>query len=338
MVGPRSPADDGFVRSLAILVCLVRIASADDPPAPATDPAPPATDPWAALSTTPTPPTVPTPQQAAAAAPAPAPEPPPSVHIDARPFDAASMLPKRYELLFNDNWLQPPVGIVYADDRADGIAFVPVHAFGGTIVEHGGGIIGKINNAFLSGAGGYRGTTADGRYEIWDTRQLTNVGPEASWTFNISDEFMGFRADSWWTSWIGWRFGLWSMRQLNTDPGTQQMPGPTADMIARYNALYLYNGGGFEVEFLLRKQVTLAPLGRFIASIDLPVTYLFGGEFFHDDRDMLYTYGGVPRIQGEFQRRLGPIMMHVTASVPTGWLVIPLQRGGQLTVSGGLTF
>jgi hypothetical protein len=53
---------------------------------------------------------------------------------------------------------------------------------------------------------------------------------------------------------------------------------------------------------------------------------------------MFYAWGGVPRVQLDLDRRLGPIVLRVSGSVPTGWLVIPLQRGATLTLAAGVAF
>jgi hypothetical protein len=294
--------------------------------------------------TAPAPPPAPTPDVTAAPTTAPSlPEDSGRYH-EHRDFNAASMFPKHYEILVNQNWLQPPVDLVFqAYDASDKVAFVPVQAIGVTIIEHGGGIIGMINAAFLAGAGGYVGSNADHSVDYYNTNMTSGPGPQASWSFNMSDQYMGFRADSWWTNWIGWRFGLWALRELNNDT-TQAMPGPTQDLLTRYNAIYLNNTGGLEIEILMRKVLVMAPLGRIAAGIDLPISYVVGeplvaaGALDKGDRGMLFTWGGVPRISADFDRRLGPLMIHAVASIPTMYLVVPLNRGAQLTLSAGLTF
>jgi hypothetical protein len=120
-----------------------------------------------------------------------------------------------YEVLGRYSWLSSPVGLGN-NDGPDRIAFVPSTAWGVTVIEHGTGIISKLNSAFLSGAGGYAGSgyNSQGQAVDYYNTSLLDAGPGGSWTFDMSDQFMRFRMDSWFIPNFGWRFGLWSLRQL----------------------------------------------------------------------------------------------------------------------------
>jgi hypothetical protein len=160
----------------------------------------------------------------------------------------------------------------------------------------------------------------------------------------MSDQFMRFRMDSWFIPNFGWRFGLWSLRQLDTNqPFTMHTP-QTQALLDRYGTTSLDSAGGFEIELRARISRPLGSIARATLSLDLPIGYLIAeplvvaGTFSSVGRAGVYAYGGVPRAQLDLDRHLGPVVVRATASIPTGWLVIPLLRGGELTLSAGFMF
>ena len=256
--------------------------------------------------------------------------------------------PVRYEFLMRDTWVAPPIWVINNDNGGEGRgAWYRDHAFGGKIIEHGSGIIGRINAAFLNVGGGgqrYRNTATG---EI-TTRAYPTVsaGPEASWSFDLSPAYWAFRADSWINTFFGWRFGAWNLRQLNGEIRSRQVAGsPTEKVLTDTMASYIQNSGGFELELLFRVPVRVPFVGQFAAELDAPILYMISeplvaaGTWGESTTGSNRAYGGVPRVSATYHRFVGPISLHVVASIPSRILVIPwFTDGAQLNLEAGLAF
>jgi hypothetical protein len=325
----------------------------------AVEPLLPPTRAGAAMPSTPAATTAAAPVAAVAAVPDPsAYEPSPTSEPYRPPSHALQYLlidihPVRYEVMARDSWVGPAIWLATPDHKGQGHgAFVRAQAFGGKIIEHGGGPISKIN-AFLVNVGG--GLNGDRYYNSQTGERWRDVGPEvtggreASWSFDVSDAYWSFRADSWLDKYFGWRLGAWNLRQL--DGRTRYMLDDTSasakllDAAGGDRASFIQNSGGFEIEILLRLPLRVPLVGVFAAEVDLPIIYTIAepfvalGMFDESLTGSLGSYGGIPRMNATFHRMLGPITMHVNASLPSRFLIIPWDRdGAQLTLGAGLAY